>query len=195
MNAGWIWGTPKVKPAKREEIKINLSIKIKNTLNVTKTFLPFTEHRWHNNHYNNVPAAAGSTWNTNKPTPCVKIWKDWLDFLVCCFANTCKTISCDFIWLPFACPYLAASPEAWPPGRPGWRWPSCRLWLGWGPYRPGQQLSDPPSSPDGDGGTHIQDGKKIIQVMLSTVDIFHFLLTPRKQQVAMAAVNIATSKG
>lgn len=53
-----------------------------------------------------------------------------------------------FYWWSFGCLYLAASPEAWPPGRPGLRWPSCRQWLGWGPYRPGLQPSGPPSSPD-----------------------------------------------
>lgn len=55
--------------------------------------------------------------------------------------------------------YLAASPEAWPPGMPGWRWPSCHQWWGWGPCRPGLQLSVLPSSPDRWGQTHTVWGR------------------------------------
>ena len=43
--------------------------------------------------------------------------------------------------------YLAASPGVWPLGRLGSRWPSCRRWWGWGPYRPGRQPSGPTSWP------------------------------------------------
>lgn len=46
-------------------------------------------------------------------------------------------------------PYLAVWPWAWPPGRPGSHWLSCRLLWGWGLCKLGQQRPGLPWSPLG----------------------------------------------
>lgn len=96
MNAGWIWGTPKVKPARQNNFKYRQKLTSSN--NNLKLYLRF------------------KPWGTNKH--------------------------------PTGWSYLAASPEAWHPGMPGWRWPSCHRWSGWGPCRPDLRLHGLPSSPE-----------------------------------------------
>lgn len=70
-------------------------------------------------------------------THTLMVWQGWLRL---CFSKG-------------PCLYLAASPAAWPPGRPGWRWPSGRQWSGLGLCRRGRRPSGLPLSPERGEGT------------------------------------------
>lgn len=70
-------------------------------------------------------------------THALMVWQGWLR--LCFYKGPCL--------------YLAASPAAWPPGRPGWRWPSGRQWSGLGLCRRGRRPSGLPLSPERGEGT------------------------------------------